>query len=69
MSVQFGMADHQPCCGNCRYFLQNLPNGEGACRRYPPSALAIGQGMNGFFPPVKPSIWCGEHQPLGGLAS
>jgi hypothetical protein len=60
-----------PSCSNCRYFHriinpQDLSEVAGACRRHPPTAMAIPTGpgtlnIQGFFPPVRGELICGEH--------
>lgn len=57
-----------PCCGTCLYY--TVMGGQGACRRYPPLPVAVGQGITAFFPPVGLQHWCGEYQPKReGMAS
>lgn len=65
-------------CRSCEHFSANLAakgNGvEGECRKNPPIAIAVpGRSgepiIVGFFPPVQPSHWCGEHKAQINLES
>jgi hypothetical protein len=51
------------CCGSCRFFLPfvDAAEGDGHCRRYPPSVLHEVEAL-GVFPEVRGSGWCGEWQ-------
>jgi len=57
------------CCGNCRFFVRDPSNlKQGQCRVHAPVAMVLPAGanqigVNGFFPPVNETIWCGEHKP------
>ena len=54
------------CCGNCRFFRQDdaqKMEGDGFCKRYPPSLITAIQ-PSGEFPSVLPDEdWCGEWKP------
>jgi hypothetical protein len=50
------------CCKGCRFFLlsvESTEEGDGYCRRYPPSIV---HAVVGEFPEVHGSDWCGEWQ-------
>ncbi len=62
-----------PACKNCRYGKHDVKNLKGPllCTRYPPSIIPqsvrgpggmSGMQITGFFPPVNPNEWCGEHK-------
>ena len=52
-------------CKNCEFWFKQ-PNGATECRREPPEPMLVPNpltrevGVNGFFPPTNPDIWCGE---------
>lgn len=55
-------------CETCRFFVPSEPDevdddGEGVCRRYPPTCLIDQDGdMVRGQPAVTRSYWCGEHR-------
>ena len=52
-------------CNLCSYYSPNLadPNGNGVCRRKPPTVYPMPQGLLTVWPTVKPLDWCGEGDP------
>lgn len=62
------MTDYElRCCGNCAAFGMQFQHGQdvssnddGACRLYPPSNMAIGDGgeFATLFPSVNVEDWC-----------
>ena len=49
-------------CTMCIYYSPNLssPDGQGVCRRHPPTAYLIAQGTVSVWPTVRPSDWCAD---------
>lgn len=57
-------------CQNCRFYFrdENTPEGQGLCRRFPPSIAVITQTpkeqrTNFHFPMMMDTGWCGEYSP------
>lgn len=54
-------------CQNCKFFLHQKLTQQGACRRYPPTAMIMPMGNQlsviAQFPEMKVEGWCGEFKP------
>jgi hypothetical protein len=49
-------------CTLCRFYSPILQdaNGQGVCRRHPPAAGILPQGIVTLWPTVRPMDWCAE---------
>lgn len=56
---------NQPCCRTCRFWslmpLEDSERDYGVCRRSPPQFVEAGV-LNGAFPLIEATEWCGEYQ-------
>jgi hypothetical protein len=57
------MAEQKECCGNCRFWLEKIPNSTdnwpGTCRRFPPDMWCSSASNE----------WCGEYELVKGKES
>lgn len=61
-------------CASCRHWLpEDQEDGQGVCRRHPPSVLILGTVQTirgpqpqlvGVFPPVSSEAVCGDHDAI-----
>lgn len=51
----------QPSCDQCMYFLQELDERYGECRRYAPRTVLTIDQTETWWPVVKDEDWCGEY--------
>lgn len=53
--------DCMPKCASCAFFVCELKEDIGMCKRYPPVVLYIGdEEFDSSFPVIPRSEWCGE---------
>jgi hypothetical protein len=52
-------------CTMCIFYSPNLTSrdGQGLCRRHPPTTYVITNGSASVWPTVRPSDWCAEGEP------
>lgn len=70
MAIRTQRTPKRETCRTCRYFgvlpewaqMASMPDigTMGTCQRYPPS-MCYDDALNGEFPVVHSSMWCGEH--------
>lgn len=61
-------------CSDCRYWVGEKGKLDGECREGPPQILLVpmdtkigltpGLAINGFFPRMRPDLWCGKFMRL-----
>lgn len=58
------LARVQESCKHCKYFLSNVSDEYGYCRRFPPTVIATEDGQQeAVQPTVTDSEYCGEFKP------
>ncbi len=53
-------------CATCTAFVSrpDLPDNQGDCCASPPRAFVVGAMVMTYFPTLRPTGWCRQHEPI-----